>query len=186
MQPTKWITIFFASQVTSITDSGSYSIVDYIDLVGVYSIFRHISRWTHLTCHRSGEFLNLFEHPERMRHFFSQWFNCRSIDQNIEIEIRLSLLYNIQSRFVRQFDTMKRLMDTPNTYQGFVVDTTCSGYEHIFQKVSIFQAWEKRGRHRNSPRFFLHAAPSCHRKFMRFFFETIIFGCLLAWKQSLW
>lgn len=129
MQPNKWILIYFFSQMLYMTN-GAYSMVDYIDLVGVYSIFRHISRWTHLTCYRNGEcqISNLFPHC-------CQVFPINMVDQNIEIGTRLSLSYDIQSRFGRQFETMIRLMDTSSSCQGFVLDTTCNGYEQIFQKV---------------------------------------------------
>lgn len=50
---------------------------------------------------------------------------------------------NMQSRFVVEFENIKRLIDTPNnTIQGFVVNMKCNRFETIFNEsdqVIIFR-----------------------------------------------
>lgn len=42
---------------------------------------------------------------------------------------------NVQSRFLVEFENIKRLIDTPNnTVQGFVVNMKCKRFESIFNE----------------------------------------------------
>lgn len=49
-----WPVIYVVSQILRTVDA-SYSVDDYINVLGVYSMYRHISHWTHFTCYRNGE-----------------------------------------------------------------------------------------------------------------------------------
>lgn len=115
----------------------------YIQCIGTYHIglISHAIETVRFLCGfialKKSKSWNLFSYFWKKTQIPNK-FGFHFTDQNIEIELRLSVLYNIQSRFVGQLDHSKRLLDTANTLQGFVVDTSCDDFKQIFQTVNFY------------------------------------------------
>lgn len=111
--------------------SASMKSDQYTNILSVYSKFRYISIWTHF----AG-----FQPCRSLQYSIPQKQFCHLVDylpaDNAEINIRLSLSMDIQSRFIADFKNITNIMDTPaNAVQGFVINTRCSNINSIFEQV---------------------------------------------------
>lgn len=153
-----------------------------MDVLSTYSKYKHITIWTHFTCFDLGRFISVwirqFFHMLKIYYFNNHVHSVLYVNLNLvsfvaertRIASQLTSDLNIQSRFVSNFLTISRLLDTPlNAMHGYAVDISCANSSAIFDQAKFYHFL-------THGRFSLMYFSFHLRKIMQFFSRITISG----------